>query len=376
MADGQKPDKSQRSFGYLNGMESEGFPDIEDIELDHLSRGMNVLSFWRENSTAPTFNYVSFKYTDKESEKARRNTFEEPNSSEDQSYRKLRLALASAQFADVSFTHPKDWAPPETLWQQENVMVRVFDELWQGVEQNPNWLGMPLDPAVHLAADSPDLLDGKGETWPQDFVERFEGEEVAFAQDASAGMVVEPTGSDADTPVLEKTVEYALPEIEVPEGDLFVSLRLRADPLEKYPASIGRRVYASAVPDGDADRAVEEFIWANEKAFTATFYFKDVGPGPVDLSFEVEGDRPVFFERLSTHSATDAMYREFENGAVFANPSTRPYTFDLGDLLPDASFRRLEGSEGQDPQTNDGQPLGKKLTLDSKDGLFVVRIDE
>jgi len=152
---------------------------------------------------------------------------------------------------------------------------------------------------------------------------------------------------------------------------------MRADPLEDYPASIGRRVYVSAVPDGDVDQAVEEeFTWANEKAFTATFYFKDVGPGPVDLSFEVEGDRPVFFERLSAYSATGAMYREFENGAIFTNPSTRPYTFDLGDLFPDASFRRLQGSKGQDPQTNDGQPLGEKLTLDPKDGLFVVRIDE
>jgi hypothetical protein len=84
----------------------------------------------------------------------------------------------------------------------------------------------------------------------------------------------------------------------------------------------------------------------------------------------------VFFERLSAHSATNAIYREFENGVVFANPSTRPYTFDLGDLLPGASFRRLQGSERQDPQTNDGQPLGEKLTLEPKDGLFVVRIDE
>jgi hypothetical protein len=377
LADGQKPDKSQRSFGHLNGMESEGFPDIEDFELDHLSRGMNVLSFWKENSTAPSVNYVSFKYTDTESEKARRNTFEEPDLSEDQSYRKLRLALASAQFVDAAFTYPKDWAPPETLWEQEKVMVRVFDELWQGVEQNPNWLGMPLGPAIHLAAESPDLLDGQGETWPRDFVERFEGEEVAFTQDSSAGgMVVEPTDSDADTPVLEKTVECTLPDIDVPEVDLFVSLRLRADPLEEYPASIGRRVYVSAVPNEDADRAVEEFTWANEKAFTATFYFKDVGPGPVDLSFEVEGDRPVFFERLSAHSATDAMYREFENGVVFANPSTRPYTFDLRDLFPNASFRRLEGSEIQDPQTNDGQLLGEELSLDPKDGLFVERIDE
>jgi hypothetical protein len=376
MADGQKPDKSQRSFGQLNGMESEGFPDIEDIELDYLSRGMNILSFWKENGTAPSVNYVSFKYTDVESEKARRNTFEGPDSGEDQSYRKLRLALASAQFADAAFTYPKDWAPPETLWKQENVMVRVFDELWQGVEQKPNWLGMPLGPAVHLAAETPDLLNGQGEIWPRNFVKRFEGEEVAFIRNASAHLVVEPTGSEADTPVLEKTVEYTLPKIDVPEGDLFVSLRLRVDPLEEYPASVGRRVYASALPDGDLDRAADDFTWANEKAFAATFYFKDVGPGSVDLRFEVEGDRPVFFERLSAHSATDAMYREFENGVVFANPSTRPYTFDLGNLFPGTLFHRLEGSEDQDPQTNDGHPLGEKLTLGPKDGLFAVRIDE
>jgi hypothetical protein len=166
-------------------------------------------------------------------------------------------------------------------------------------------------------------------------------------------------------------MEFALPEIEVSGEDLFVSLRLRADPLKGYPASIGRRVYVTATPD--ADRAVEEFTWANEKPFTATFYFKDVGPGPVDLSFEVEGDRPVFFEKLSAHAATDAIYREFENGVVFANPSTRPYTFNLGRLFPGASFRRLEGSKEQDPQTNDGRPLGEKLTLSPKDGLFVVK---
>ena len=373
MADGQKQDKGQRGFGHLNGIESEGFPDLDDVGLDHLSRGMNILGFWRENSTAPSVNYVSFKYADRESEKAARNTFEEPNSSEDQSYRKLRLALASAQFADASFTYLKDWAPPKTLWEQEAVMVQVFDELWQGVEQNPNWLGTPLGPTVRLAAESPDLLDLQGEGWPQDFVDRFEGEEVTFARDATPGLVIEPTGSDVDTPVLERTMAFTLPEIEVTREDLFVFLQLRAEQLEGYPASIGRRVYVTAAPDGDADRAVEEFAWANQKPFAATFYFKDVGPGPVDLIFEVEGDQPVFFEKLNAHSATDATYREFENGVVFANSSTRPYTFDLGRLFSGASFCRLQGSEGQDPQTNDGRSLGEELTLGPKDGLFVVR---
>jgi hypothetical protein len=334
---------------------------------------MNILGFWSENSTAPSMNYVSFKYADRETERASRNTFKEPNLSEDQSYRRLRLALASTQFVDALFTYPKDWAPPEMLWEQENVMVRVFDELWQGVKQNPEWLGMPLGPAVHLAAESPDLLSGQGKSWPQEFVERMSGEGVVFARDASPGMSVESTGSDADTPVLEKTTVFTLPEIDVPGEDLFVSLRLRADPLEGYPASIMRRIYVTATPDREEDRAVEEFSWSNEKPFTATFYFKDVGPGPVDLSFEAEGDRPVFFDELSAHSAADGVYREFENGAVFANPSTRPYTFDLGRLFPGASFRRIKGSEGQDPQTNDGQPLGEELTLGPKDGLFVTR---
>jgi hypothetical protein len=186
-------------------------------------------------------------------------------------------------------------------------------------------------------------------------------------------MIVSSTDSEDDVPVLEKTMVFTLPEIEVPGEDLFVLVRLKADPLKGYPASIGRRVYVTATPNGNEDRAVKEFAWANEKPFTATFYFKNVGLRPVDLSFEVEGDRPVFFEKLSAHSATDGMYREFENGAVFANPSTRPYTFDLGRLFPGVSFRRLEGSKEQDPRTNDGQPLGTELTLEPKDGLFVVK---
>ena len=81
----------------------------------------------------------------------------------------------------------------------------------------------------------------------------------------------------------------------------------------------------------------------------------------------------MYFERLTVHSATDARYREFENGVVFANPSTRPYTFDLARLFPDASLRRLQGSDSQDPETNDGQPLGEELTLEPKDALFVTR---
>ena len=365
-ADGHKPEESQRSFGDLNGIETEGFPIRLDVGLDHVSKGENILRFWKENSTTPSWSYINFKYEDKMPNRRSRNTFVEPNLSEDQSYKKLRLVLASAQFTDAAFTYTADWTPPETLWREGNAKVEVFDELWRGVDQQPNWLGMPLGPAVHLAAKAPDRFGGQGKDWSQELIERFQGEGLAFARNEAPAIVVKATSP-------RKTMIFTLPSVEVPNEDLFVPLRLKAEPLEGYPERTGRRVYARARPSGAEGPVREEFTWANGAAFTAMLYFKNVGPGSVDLDFEVEGDQPLTFLSLAAHSATDARYREFEKGVVFANPSMRSYTFDLERLFPGASLRRIQGSENQDPKVNNGQPLGDRLTLGPKDGLFVAR---
>ncbi len=147
-ADGHKPWESQRSFGDMNGIETEGYPTRVDVELDHLSTGENIFRFWKDNSTAPSWSYMNFKYEELAVKRRRRsrNTFVEPNLSEDRSYQKLRLALASAQFVDAAFTYSKGWTPPPTRWKQGSAMVQVFDELWRGVDQKPNWLGMPVGP--------------------------------------------------------------------------------------------------------------------------------------------------------------------------------------------------------------------------------------
>lgn len=384
LSDGQHPQKSksdfetQRSFGHLNGMESEGYAVVHDIGLNHLSRGQNLFNFWRENSPSPSMNYVNFKYKEPGTGKPR-NTFAEPILSGDHSYRKMRLALASTVFTDAFFTtrggsNEGLWAPPETLWRQGGAMVQVFDELWRGTDQQPYWLGAPKGPAVFLAEGSPDLLGGQGEGWPQSFVGRFEGEGLSFARTTDVpGMVVEDVTPSPRVPVLDRIMGFALPGIEVPGRDLFVSLRLRVEALGGgYPALIGRRVYVVAsASEGGVRRP--SFTWANGRSFTATFYFRDLGPGRVSLSFRVEGDRPVRFERLTLHSAADAAYREFENGVVFSNASSRPHTYDIGELFPGASFRRIAGTDNQDPATNNGQPLGATLTLAPRDALFVVR---
>jgi len=67
------------------------------------------------------------------------------------------------------------------------------------------------------------------------------------------------------------------------------------------------------------------------------------------------------------------MAREFENGLVLANPSMQPYTFDLQALYPGYHFQRLQGSTAQDPKVNNGKPAGPTVTLEPRDGLFLVR---
>ena len=371
LADCTFPETLQRSFGQLNGVESEGYPDLFDVDLNNTSKASNVFGFWKGNSASPSFNYVNFKY--RQSTPPRdRNTFREPNLSEDGSYRKLRLVLASAQLSDAAFTYTSEWAPPQTLYRQGNTQVRVFDELWRGTDQEPNWLGQPKGPAVFLTAEAPDLLGGQGTSWSPAFVGRFRGTGVAFARYAGPppSMGVRATSTNTSVPVLRRTMAFSLPGVNVSGRDLSVSLRLSASPLKGYPASVARRVNVTA-SRGTQRRG--SFTWAGGKPFTATFYFRDIGPGPTDLGFSVEGDAPVRFLSMTARSAADAAYREFDNGVVFANNSTRPYTFDLLRLLPGASLRRIPGSANQDPATNNGRPLGATLTLGPKDALFVAR---
>jgi hypothetical protein len=365
----------------LNGIESEGYPDKYDFRLDHLSRGENIFSYWKQNSAPPSFSFMNFKYKQDKPE-VYRNTFTPPTLREDKSYRKLRLALASVLFADGAFTYAEGdvldggegWMPPALKWRQEGVKVRVFDELWKGRAQQPHWLGQPRGRAVHLAENTPDLLEGKGDSWPLQFInERFAGEGVSFSREGTQeepALIIRNTRSEQPG-----GMTFTLRGIDLAGRDLFVSLRLRAAPLEEFPTSVPRRLEVSAVPVGEGLSAPnQEFTWVGDQPFDASFCYQDVGPGTVQLKFEVEGEQPLTFVSMSVHSAQDRRYREYENGAVFANPSTRECTFDVESMFPGVTLRRIDGSENQDPRTNNGALVGERLTLAAKDALFVEKV--
>lgn len=113
--------------------------------------------------------------------------------------------------------------------------------------------------------------------------------------------------------------------------------------------------------------------WVNQDPFTSYFYFHDVHSPAVNLSLMVEGNVPITIESLAVYAHPDAIYRAFENGLVLANPSRHPYTFELQQIVPGQQFRRIQGTERQDPQTNNGQQVLERVTLGERDALFLMR---
>lgn len=114
--------------------------------------------------------------------------------------------------------------------------------------------------------------------------------------------------------------------------------------------------------------------WVNEKPFTSTFYFRPIRWPKVNLSFLVEGSEPVTIQSLGVYPSPDAMYRIFQKGIVLANPSLKPYTFDLAALSPGRSYRRLQATPKQDVAANNGAPVSGTITLGPRDALFLVRV--
>jgi len=132
------------------------------------------------------------------------------------------------------------------------------------------------------------------------------------------------------------------------------------------------KIVKRGLAEADITRAKAYMSWANDRSFTSVFYFRDIRSPAVDLKLTVEGSEPITLEGLSAHAQPDAMLRRFERGIVLANPSRQPYTFDLSKLAPGTQYRRIQGTPNQDPETNNGSPVGPHVTVGERDALFLV----
>ncbi len=112
--------------------------------------------------------------------------------------------------------------------------------------------------------------------------------------------------------------------------------------------------------------------WVNDRPFTSYFYFDELPSSPITIDFRVEGSARVRLHSLSAHPAPEVVYRRFEHGLVAANLGSRPATIDLNAMAPGVRLRRLRGSSRQDPNTNNGRPVGPGLTLPPRDAIFLM----
>jgi hypothetical protein len=194
---------------------------------------------------------------------------------------------------------------------------------------------------------------------------------------ASDDASIEITGNGVKLAKDARSHEFhaGLKNVQCNGPDLFITLTARGEPMKRHSPEMARLVHLSVLPiGGNKSAAPTRFMsWLNAKDFTSTFYFNDLRAKAVVLELTFESAEPVWISSLSAHAAPDAMAREFERGAVVANPSLHPVEFDLAALFPGESFRRLAATSDQDVKTNDGSPVSGKIRIGPKDALFLSK---
>ena len=213
--------RSQRAFDLLNGIESEGFPNLQDWAFDDWSGGLNRHAFWSANSHPPAFSYINHKWNEPvPGQPGEHRNPEVP-------FSRHRLAFAGAQFTDAAICY--SFAPAR----DPDRLFGIWDELRGGTLHRPGWLGRPEGPAAHLAAASPDLL-ATPDRAPAgaDLARRVAGSVTVRTTDR--GIEIQPTDPAAPR------VTFTLRDLPTHGPDLVVQLTAHAEPRAGYPREMAR----------------------------------------------------------------------------------------------------------------------------------------
>lgn len=219
--------RSQRAFGLLNGIESEGFPNLNDWNFEDWSGGLNRHAFWHAHARPPSFSYINHKWN--EPVPGRPGEQRHP----EVPFARHRLSIAAAQFTDAALCF--SFAPSRDA----DGRFGVWDELRAGTENRPGWLGRPEGPALHLATTAaPDLLGGAGRPAGSRFVHHVTGPVAVRA--TPTGLELTPRDPAAGR------VTFTLRDLPAGGPDLVVQLTLRGAPRQGVPREMARFVEIEA----------------------------------------------------------------------------------------------------------------------------------
>ena len=210
--------RSQRAWSIMNGIESEGFPNLGDWEFDDWSGGLNRHFFWRDNARQPVFNYVNHKWN--QPVPGRPGAHKNP----DVPFSRHRLSFAACQFFDAMICY--SFAPPN----DPDGLFGVWDEFRRGIDHKLGWLGRPEGPAVRVAAQSHDMLEGRGSG--DRLMELVTGN-VASAV-TPQGLRIWPRDPGA------KDLQFTIRGVPTDGTNLFVAVEMLGDPMHGYPANVAR----------------------------------------------------------------------------------------------------------------------------------------
>lgn len=210
--------RSQRAIQILNGIESEGFPNLDDWDFRDWSGGLNRHAFWKANGRAPAFSYINHKWV--EPIPGRPGEHGQP----EVPFGRHRLSFAAAQFTDAAICY--SFPPP-----REAGKFGIWDELRCGADGRIGWLGRPEGPAVHMAAQTPDLLRGGGTA----FVAKHIRGPVNVGA-TNGGVVIAPNAKDASD------VRCTISGIPADGSDIVLLLTMHGEPMVGYPKESARFV--------------------------------------------------------------------------------------------------------------------------------------
>lgn len=217
--------RSQRAVTSFNGIESEGWPDLRDWEIEDWSGGLHRHQFWAAHGRAPVFSYINHKWEEPVPDTPGTTRHVEAP------FSRHRLAFAAAHMVDAALCYST--TPPVP----DDRSFPIWDEFVAGRENRLGWLGRPEGPPVRLAAQAPNI-------WPQ----------VDWA-----GSVREPVRASLGNDGVwtfqcdaGSELVWALREMPASGPDLVIDLVLSGEPLDGYPEDMPRYIEA-ALWGGEAD---------------------------------------------------------------------------------------------------------------------------
>jgi hypothetical protein len=207
---------SQRAFGLLNGIESEGWPNLNDWQLNDWSGGLNRHAFWQANAFAPAFSYINHKWVEHVPDKPGEQQFPEVP------FARHRLVFAAGQFVDAMICY--SFPPPG----KSRGRIGIWDEFVCGTANKLGWLGKPEGAAVHLAATAPDCLGATGAA----LARRIQGRVTARATEDGVEISAN-SQNDSET-------SFTIPGVPVEGANLVVLLTMKAAASIGYPREMAR----------------------------------------------------------------------------------------------------------------------------------------